>query len=60
MMIDDSCFLFSRRFSLHIASRRARFSGRCARAALIVEKASRSENQRPFNARQQSSTTETL
>ena len=60
MTINDSCFLFSRRFSPRIASRRARPSGRCARAAVTVEKAGRSENQRPLNARQDSITTETL
>jgi hypothetical protein len=60
MMIDDGCFLFSPRFSLHIASHLGHPSGRSARAAVIVEQAGRSEDQRPLNAKQDSHTTETI
>jgi len=60
MMIDAFCFLFSPRFSLHIASHLDDLSGRCTRAAVIVENAGRSEDQRPLNARKDSLTTETL
>ena len=60
MMIDDCCFLFSPRFSLRIASHLGRRSGRSAPAAVIVEQAGGSEDQRPLNAKQDSHTTETL
>ena len=60
MMIDFFCLLFSPRFTLRIASHLGRPSGRCARAAVIIDKASRSEDQSPLNARPDSITTETL
>lgn len=60
MMTDNFCFLFSPRFSLRIASYLGGLSGRCARAAAIVENAGRLSDQRPFSRRHNSSTTETL
>jgi len=60
MTIDSSCFLFSPRFSLRIASYLVGLSGRCARAAVIVENAGRLSDQRPFSGRHDSNATETL
>jgi hypothetical protein len=60
MTIDSVRFPFSPRFSLRIASYPWGLSGRCARAAVIIQNAGMLSDQRAFSGRQDSSTTENL